>query len=258
MNVVCELNPSDVRTGRRIVLGLAATVVMVACSLHLEGTGKVQFGGVNLPTLCAFKALCGMPCPGCGLTRSFVATAHFDLARGFAFHPLGPLLFLLVLAQLPWQAIRLARGCRSATIGLAGPGPETRSERAGTGCEDLTDFGGVRPSTAAATSEISAASGWTKSLAVAFVSAPEDGRAPVWWRLRSALLLEVLAIALVLVGLGRIWVALASGSGPREPDLALGSWPWALAILVLAGAVRLACGFVSARKSELNSFLRGL
>lgn len=258
MNPVSEMNQSGGKLGRGIVLGVAAALVLAACSLDLEETGTLRMAGANVPTLCTFKAVCGVSCPGCGLTRSFVATAHLDLARGFAFHPLGPLLFLLVLAQLPWQAIGLALDRRSATIGLAGPGPETFSGRPGAGCGDLADFGGVRPSAAAATSEISAALDWTKSPAAACVSAPEDGRTPVWWRLRSALLLEVLAIALVLVGLGRILVALGSGSGPREPDLALGSWQWAVAILVLAGAVRFGFGVISAGKRELKSFSRCL
>ena len=44
-------------------------------------------------TLCGFKALTGLPCPGCGLTHSFCATGKGDLREGFAFNAVGPPLF---------------------------------------------------------------------------------------------------------------------------------------------------------------------
>jgi hypothetical protein len=47
-------------------------------------------GGV---VLCLFRNLTGLPCVGCGLTRSFCALAKGEAARAFAFHALGPALF---------------------------------------------------------------------------------------------------------------------------------------------------------------------
>jgi hypothetical protein len=44
--------------------------------------------------LCWSKLLLGRPCPGCGLTRSFLALAGGDLPGAAAFNPLGPPLFL--------------------------------------------------------------------------------------------------------------------------------------------------------------------
>lgn len=61
----------------------------------------------NGPTVCWVRRVTGVPCPGCGLTRSFVATAHLDFAAAFAFHPFGPLVFLaciLGLAAIVWRA----------------------------------------------------------------------------------------------------------------------------------------------------------
>jgi hypothetical protein len=56
------------------------------------------------PPLCPFRLLTGLPCPGCGLTRSVVCTLHGDLASAMMFHPLGPLvvaaLALAVLVEL--------------------------------------------------------------------------------------------------------------------------------------------------------------
>jgi hypothetical protein len=54
------------------------------------------------PSLCPFKVITGLPCPGCGLTRSVVALLHGELMTSVYFHPLGtPLvLFLVVLALI--------------------------------------------------------------------------------------------------------------------------------------------------------------
>lgn len=45
-------------------------------------------------TICGFKNITGLPCPGCGLTHSFCALAKGDLLSAVAFNALGPLLFL--------------------------------------------------------------------------------------------------------------------------------------------------------------------
>lgn len=47
------------------------------------------------PTVCPLRSTTGIPCPGCGLTRSFVATAEGDVVRAFGFHAFGPPLMLL-------------------------------------------------------------------------------------------------------------------------------------------------------------------
>ncbi|MEW6732286.1 MAG: DUF2752 domain-containing protein [Acidobacteriota bacterium] len=58
-------------------------------------------------TLCGFKTVIGLPCPGCGLTRSFCTLAKGGLSRAFAFNLLGPPLFLFVLL---WWLASLLRG----------------------------------------------------------------------------------------------------------------------------------------------------
>lgn len=50
--------------------------------------------------LCAFRRLTGIPCMGCGLTRSFCAIAKGEVGRAAGFHPLGPALF--VAAVVYW------------------------------------------------------------------------------------------------------------------------------------------------------------
>ena len=76
---------------------------------------------------CPARALAGLPCPTCGMTRAFVALAHGDLSAALAASPAGALLaggaWLLALADL----VRLAAGAplprvpaRAARVAVAG------------------------------------------------------------------------------------------------------------------------------------------
>ena len=60
--------------------------------------------------LCWFKSLCDLPCPGCGLTRSVTCISHWRLSDALAYHPFGPLIYGLFVANLlillfpsPWR-----------------------------------------------------------------------------------------------------------------------------------------------------------
>ena len=88
-------SPTDRRTlafaGAASVAGLAA---YAAPSLLTNG-----------PVLCPFRRITGLPCPGCGLTRSCVAFLHGDLSRSLHFHPFGPLVVVIIAVVL----LRLVR-----------------------------------------------------------------------------------------------------------------------------------------------------
>lgn len=47
---------------------------------------------------CMFRSLTGLPCPFCGLTRSFVSLSHGRWREAFLFHLLGPLVYAGFLA----------------------------------------------------------------------------------------------------------------------------------------------------------------
>src|SRR4051794_9913890 len=53
--------------------------------------------GFGVP-MCAFKELTGLPCPGCGLTRSLICAAHGDWPAAARMNPVGVLLFPVVPA----------------------------------------------------------------------------------------------------------------------------------------------------------------
>ena len=42
----------------------------------------------------------GVRCPGCGLTRSFVALTHGDWAESTHYHRLGPIVYFYLLALI--------------------------------------------------------------------------------------------------------------------------------------------------------------
>jgi hypothetical protein len=60
-----------------------------------------------LPPMCGSRALFGVECPGCGLTRSFVALASGDLAESIRLHRVGWLLAAAVVLQIPYRIYAL-------------------------------------------------------------------------------------------------------------------------------------------------------
>jgi hypothetical protein len=50
------------------------------------------------PVICPFRRLTGLPCPGCGLTRSWVYLVHGDVHAALWANPFGPVTIAAVLA----------------------------------------------------------------------------------------------------------------------------------------------------------------
>jgi hypothetical protein len=50
--------------------------------------------------LCWFKALTGLPCPGCGLTHAFCAISHGNIGDAWLFNPFSFLFYPLALLFL--------------------------------------------------------------------------------------------------------------------------------------------------------------
>lgn len=90
-----------------LCLGLPVTASFF---LPMPGDPASDFGPAfaKVPC-CAFRYLTGIPCPLCGLTRSFISLGHGRVRDSFLYHFLGPALFAsfaagAVAAALPRRA----------------------------------------------------------------------------------------------------------------------------------------------------------
>lgn len=63
-------------------------------------------------TICGFKNLTGIPCPGCGLTHSFCAMGKGRIIDAFGYNLLGPPLFLVFAFVLVRSALVLLNRTR--------------------------------------------------------------------------------------------------------------------------------------------------
>lgn len=94
------------------ILALALIAVAGAFVLDLSAEGTIYFtlgdGGwkVQLPETCMSQRIFGISCPGCGLTRSFVAMAHGEFDLAIQANPVGPVLFVLCWLQIPYRILR--------------------------------------------------------------------------------------------------------------------------------------------------------
>ena len=68
------------------------------------------------PVLCPFRALTGLPCPGCGLTRSWVYAAHGWWQESFASNAFGLLVVAVVLVLAVVVVVRRVRRTRPPSI----------------------------------------------------------------------------------------------------------------------------------------------
>ena len=55
---------------------------------------------VHPPLACPFRALTGLPCPLCGMTRAVVAAMHGHVLASLRFNPAGVLVIALAVALL--------------------------------------------------------------------------------------------------------------------------------------------------------------
>lgn len=79
-----------------VCMGMLIAAFLINPHPHGEG---LAFFDVKLPPMCGFQMGTGHPCPGCGLTRSWVFLAHGDLVTSFSKHRLGWLTMIYVFAQ---------------------------------------------------------------------------------------------------------------------------------------------------------------
>lgn len=67
-----------------------------------------------LDTGCMFYHITGIPCPGCGITRAYLAAFRLDFTQAFRMHPLWPVTVPLLILSL-WKNGRIFRSERANT-----------------------------------------------------------------------------------------------------------------------------------------------
>jgi hypothetical protein len=93
------------------IAGAALAIGQLSASAWLVPVGdRIALpGGAELGDLCWFHAVFHVPCPLCGMTRSFAALAHGDAAAALRFHPAGPLLCAAMLVFAVGAVVALVR-----------------------------------------------------------------------------------------------------------------------------------------------------
>lgn len=91
--------PPIIETPRRAWVAAlpAAAVVGGGATVYGIALAWSPASVVSGPGFCPFRQMTGWPCPGCGLTRSFVMLAHGDAAQAFSFNAFGPVFFAVGL-----------------------------------------------------------------------------------------------------------------------------------------------------------------
>jgi hypothetical protein len=83
--------------GKTCALLIRSRWAPVACLVGLTTLALLPLDGFGVP-LCAFKFMTGLPCPGCGLTRSLIHLAHGDVGGAAVMNPVGLVLFPVLAA----------------------------------------------------------------------------------------------------------------------------------------------------------------
>ena len=110
------------KTGQRKFLAIAAAVLtlLVPYLLHVFDHGNIE----EAQSLCPFKMLTGLPCPGCGITKSLIFLYQGDLRKSLHYHLFGlPLVLtcvffiVLLLTELITKRIYLRSLIYSRPLG---------------------------------------------------------------------------------------------------------------------------------------------
>ena len=105
-----SLAPASLDKVRHLAV-LAACGAALICAALLRSSGDgLSFLGLRWPFSCWLHDTLGLQCALCGMSRSFSALAHGDIATSVQFHHLGPAVFALFGLQIPYRLYALAAG----------------------------------------------------------------------------------------------------------------------------------------------------
>jgi len=90
-----------------IILTVALAIVILSRLVHVDIAGVYLFG-IKWPIHCMLNHTFGIKCALCGITHSFVETAHGNFANAFGYHATGPFLFAFTVMQIPYRIYAIA------------------------------------------------------------------------------------------------------------------------------------------------------
>lgn len=93
------------RSERVVVLLIAAISLVGLVVARLWPLASVDSGE---PT-CLLRIFTGLPCPGCGMTRSWVHLAHGDVLTAFEYNLFGPIGMVVAAGIVAYVGVALAR-----------------------------------------------------------------------------------------------------------------------------------------------------
>mgnify|MGYP002625485895 CR=1 FL=1 len=94
-----------------VLLAVCSMAIGGAFVLGINKTDHISAPWLNipLPSVCQFRNVTGLDCPGCGLTRAFVSIAHGRIAEAWQYNAASLLVFAFVLLQIPYRLIQIWR-----------------------------------------------------------------------------------------------------------------------------------------------------
>ena len=69
--------------------------------------------------LCWIHRMLAVPCPGCGLTRSFSSITHGRMEQAVVLHPFGPLLYLVFVLAIVYALLPRSVKQRIASLAVS-------------------------------------------------------------------------------------------------------------------------------------------
>ena len=86
------------------ILGIAGALLTLAIPYFI----MLQNSHIEADqSLCPFMMLTGLPCPGCGITKSLIFLYQGDIIKSFYYHLFGPFAFLFCLTAILTLSIEL-------------------------------------------------------------------------------------------------------------------------------------------------------
>jgi hypothetical protein len=92
------------QTQKRCLLGIVGVLLTLTIPY---GISLLDKDIEHSQSLCPFKMITGMPCPGCGITKSLIFLYHGELTQSISYHLFGLPLVLFCLISLAILIIKL-------------------------------------------------------------------------------------------------------------------------------------------------------